>query len=266
MTEPPRLFLSPQAPPLPVRFAGKPLLMVLAARGHAVQEVIKPLALLEQAGCPVTLASLDGGSIRFDPLCNVLALLGAPWDPTWRLLRRAVGDGRFENVLSLRALEREGGIDQWLDGYAAVIVPGGHGRTFAGFLSDRLVVRTVTRFHSRGKPLAFLCHAPFMTSLIPAGDRPLAAGRTLACWPRTYERRCALLPWLGRYMVPCGRPVGDLLAEAGATVLDAAAPEQRVHAVIDGQLVTGRGPWSTGAFAGAILEAVAAVPKKAEEH
>jgi putative intracellular protease/amidase len=232
--------------------------MLLAARGTNVQEALKPLALLEQAGCPVTLAGLDGGTVRFDPLCNLLAVFESPWDPTWRLLRQARRDGRLDNLASLRDLERNGGLDAWLDGFAGLIVPGGHGEIFNAFLRNPLVLQVVGRFLAQDKALALICHAPIIATLVPSEEKPLARGRTITCWPRGYERAFSLLPVIGRYLVPCGRPVGDLLSEAGATVVDSVLPWRRVHAAIDGRLITGRGPWSSGAVAAALLDVLSA--------
>jgi hypothetical protein len=68
LTKPPVLTVSERQ-----QARGRRLLFLLASQGHAAQEMVKPLVRLEAAGCIVTLATLDGGEVEFDPLCNAFA-------------------------------------------------------------------------------------------------------------------------------------------------------------------------------------------------
>jgi putative intracellular protease/amidase len=236
---------------------GVRVLMILAQAGHCIQEVLKPTERLETAGCKVAFASLEGRDVRFDPLCNALAQFERAWDPTVRLMRAARRGGRFVCLPSLREMADKGRLDDWLDGFAAVVVPGGHGKTFAAFLRDPTVIGVVEHFLVSGRVAALVCHAALIAALLERDGEALVHERTVTCWPRAYERVQGSLPFLGRYFMSCGSPVGKQLQERGGNVLDSILPGRRVHAVVDGNLVTGRGPWSDGAVATGLLLALA---------
>ena len=237
---------------------GRRILMLLAPRGIVAQEALKPIDLLERYGCSVTLATPTGGAVYFDPLCNVFGALEALWDPTIRLLARARRAGRLSDLTSLDRLSASGQLDAWLDGFDAVMVPGGHGAVFASAILSQRIVDIVARFYHSGRVTALLCHAPYVGALSSAAGDGFIAGKTVACWPRRFERATSYLPLIGGYSMPFGRPVGHLMEEAGATVHDSLVPGRAVHAVVDDHLVTGRGPWSTTAFTTALLQVLAA--------
>lgn len=249
-------------PPLDAReragIGGKRILVLLAAAGHAAQEVLKPVDAFERSGCSVTFASLDGGPVRLDPLCNVLAFAECAWDRTLRLLLRARRRRTLRDLPSLRARRAgtRGEFERWLGGFDAVMVPGGHGGTFAGFVRDPIIAETIASFAERGAPIGLQCHAVVAGALAGTPNVPLARGRTVTCWPRRYEARLARLPLLGRYLQPFGRPAASLLDDAGALVHD----ESGVYAAVDGTLITSRGPWNTAVFATAFLRALADAP------
>jgi putative intracellular protease/amidase len=234
---------------------GKRVLFMLPPAGAVPQEILKPADLLKSAGVNVTFATLDEGGVRFDPLSIALAVLESPWDPTLRSWWRAHRSRAWDGLPSLRRMARDGSLDAWLGAFEMIVVPGGHGRRYAAFIRDPLLVETVAGFFTRRRVVGLVCHGPYVAALPEAGK--LISGRAVACWPRWVERLLRPLPWLGTYMVPYGRPVGELLTAAGAVVYDSFGPSRRAHAVTDGQLVTARGPWSMSIFADAALAALA---------
>ena len=239
------------------RVRGRRVLLALARRGHVPQEALKPMARLEAAGCEVTPACLDADRVRFDFLTTMLAIGEGLWDPTIRLLARSWRQGRFRNLPSLRELERSGQLASWLDGFDAVIIPGGHGRVLDEFFHDPLIVEMVRRFHRGGRAVGLICHATVIAAEPGAGGDALCRGRVMVSWPRAADRVNRLIPFIGSFLVPYARPVGESLERAGAEVHDGMADFPRVHAAIDGQLVTARGPWSDGPFVAALLHVLA---------
>ncbi len=260
-----RFYASPPALSADVlgRVKGRRVLFLLAAAGQVPQEILIPAEGFEKASIKVAFSSLDGGDICLDPLTIGVAWLEAPWNPTARLLRRFRREGRFSSLPSLRAMDTDGTLDRWLGGFDAVVVAGGHGRAYSAFIRDPLVIDTVAGFHAAGRVAGLLCHSPLVAALPGRRGPGFAAGKAVTCWPRWTETLFGLIPFLGRYMMPFGHPVRTLLEEAGVHVHDPPMPRRPVHAVVDGRLVTGRGPWSTRAFAHAVVLAVAGTPPAA---
>lgn len=246
------------------RVRGAKVLVPVAA-GMAAQEIFKPAEVLARYGCDVTFATLRGGSARLDLLCNAIALCEAAWDPTFRLTRRAAREGTLRNLPSIDELCARGAS---LDDFDALLVAGGHGGAYAAFLRDPLLHEVVRGFLRPERAIGMLCHAPILLSLMERDGAALVAGRLVTCWPRSYERALGALPWLGPFFKPFGTTVGEALERAGGHVHDPGLPAHPVHAAIDGSLVTGRGPWSTTAFATALLSVLARTRERAlvEQH
>lgn len=248
---------TPLSPEVLARVKDRRVLFLLAATGQVPQETVLPIDAFERSGVTVECATLDGGRVRFDPLSVALAWFEALWNPTLRLLTRARREKRFTNLPSLRAMAAAGQLDKWLGRFDAVVVPGGHGRVYAGFVRDPLIIDAVAGFYAEGRVVGLLCHGP-LTAALPGRRGPgFVAGKTVTCWPRGVERILGAVPFVGAYLMPFGRPVGALLEEAGARVHDSALSRRRVHAAVDGRLVTGSGPWSAGTFVHAMLHVLA---------
>jgi protease I len=99
------------------------------------------------------------------------------------------------------------------DDYDAVLLPGG-ALNADGIRTDSNAQRFVQRMNEERKPMAVICHAPWL--LVSAG---LAKGRTLTSWPT----------------------IVDDLRNAGAQWVDR-------EVVVDDNLVTSRGPKDIPAF------------------
>ncbi|MDB4977387.1 MAG: ThiJ/PfpI family protein [Myxococcaceae bacterium] len=164
---------------------------ILAADGFEYVELRVPQRALWIAGAEHDVISLHGGRIRGMNLT----------EPT----RTVRVDQTFETADP--------------SAYDGVLIPGG----FIGpdFLRQSAQARAFVRhFDAQGKPIATLCHGPW---LLASAD--LLAGRTLASWPG----------------------IRDDLVHAGATWRNEAL-------VVDRNLVTSRGPQDLAAFVPAMLE------------
>jgi protease I len=164
---------------------------VLAVDGFELVELSVPVAALRAEGAEVEIISLRPGRIRgvnlHEPASRVTV------DRT--LSQASVGD------------------------YDALLVPG-------GFINPDLLRQSqaarqfVREFDASGKPIATLCHGPWLLS--SAG---LTEGRTMTSWPG----------------------VRDDLVNAGATWLDRPV-------VLDGNWLTSRGPQDLAPFVKALVD------------
>ena len=163
---------------------------VLAADGFEKVELTVPVAALRAMGASVDIVSLRHGRIRGVNLHEPASRVGV--------------DRTIDEVA--------------VDDYDALLIPG-------GFINPDLLRQSadvrdfVRRFDASGKPIATLCHGPWV--LASAG---LLRGRTLTSWPG----------------------VRDDLVHAGATWLDAPVVRHR-------NLLTSRGPQDLVPFVKAIV-------------
>jgi deglycase len=154
-------------------------------------ELVEPRKALEEAGATTELISLKPGKItsfdHFDPADKI------PVD---------------------KAVEEVDAAD-----YDALMIPGGVGNPDQ-LRSDENMVSFVRDFFDQGKPVAAICHAPWV--LIDAG---VVRGRTMTSWPT----------------------VGTDLRNAGAEWVDK-------EVVVDSGLVTSRKPDDIPAFNKKMIE------------
>ncbi|GAB3970313.1 type 1 glutamine amidotransferase domain-containing protein [Actinoallomurus acanthiterrae] len=129
--------------------------------------------------------------------------------------------------------------------YQAVFYPGGHGPMedlAVDAASGRLLVETL----ESGKPLGVVCHAPAALLAADRADGTSAfAGRKITAFSNEEERQGGLADkaiWL----------LEDRLKAIGADVRVAAPWTPNV--VIDGSLVTGQNPMSSGPLAAELLK------------
>ncbi len=164
---------------------------VLATDGVEQVELERPWQTLEEAGAEPELVSLGSGSIR---------------------MYRHIDKGDEREVHAT-----VGTADP--DGYAALVLPGG---VINGDLvrADADAVAFVKAFFEAGKPVAAICHAPWVLA-----EADVVRGRRMTSWPSLQTD----------------------LRNAGATWVDE-------EVVVDGNLVTSRDPDDLDAFGAAIVE------------
>lgn len=167
--------------------------LILSADGFEQSELMKPKANLEDAGFETTVASLEKGEIK-------------GWDEDdW---------GKSVSVdITLDEVD--------VEDYAALLIPGGQINPDLLRVNSN-AVDIVRKFNDRGKPIAAICHAPWM--LIEA---QLVEGKTLTCY----------------------KSIRTDLKNAGASVVDKEVAE-------DGNLITSRNPDDIPAFSKALIAQV----------
>jgi len=168
--------------------------LILATDGFEQSELTGPKQALEDAGIETTVASPHDGEIK-------------GWDKTdW-------GD----------SVKVDATLDQVsVDAFDALVLPGGQINPDKLRLEDK-AVSLVQQFAESGKPVAAICHGPWL--LVEAD---VVDGRTMTSWPS----------------------IRTDLRNAGAEVVD----EQ---VVVDGNFITSRKPDDIPAFSKALIEALA---------
>lgn len=168
-------------------------ILIIATDGFEQSELTGPRDLLEKAGAQVTIASLKPGEIR-------------GWDDkNW-------GDSvKVDMTIG----------DVSVEDYDALLLPGGQINPDI-LRMERKVIDIVRAFDAAEKPIAAICHAPWL--LAEAG---LIEGRTVTGWPS----------------------IRTDLANAGAAVVDE-------EVVVDRNLITSRKPDDIPAFTDALMAAL----------
>ena len=168
-------------------------ILMIATDGFEDSELLEPRRILRERGADVTLASLEKGEIEGDN--------GASVEVDRTIDEVDAGD------------------------YDALILPGGT-KNPDTLRMDEQVVATIRAFAEAGKPVAAICHGPWL--LVEAD---VVRGRRVTSWPS----------------------IRTDLRNAGGEVVDE-------EAVTDGNIVTSRKPEDIPAF----TEALIALYEKAE--
>ncbi len=223
----------------------------MGATGHPtgvwLEELATPYYALLDGGAEVTLASVKGGEIPFDPrsLPRAAGEAGGEepageQEETPASVRRFLADeGAMRAARSTQAVESFAP-----EAFDAVFLPGGHG-TMWDLPESRALARLVGAMTDQGKVVAAVCHGPAgLVAARRADGRPVVEGRRVAGFANTEEDGVGLsqvVPFL----------LEDRLKELGG--LYERGPDWQPFAVADGALVTGQNPQSSGLVAERIL-------------
>ena len=176
--------------------------MILATNGFEQSELEKPKANLEQAGYETVVVSPEDGRIK-------------GWDEDdW-------GNSVDVDLTLAEATETE---------FDALLLPGGQINPDLLRVEEK-AVQLVKDFNRAGKPIAAICHAPWL--LIEAG---LVEGRKATSY----------------------KSIRTDLANAGANVVDE-------EVVVDGNIITSRNPGDIPAFSKALISALEEQKEKMTE-
>ncbi|WBY17692.1 type 1 glutamine amidotransferase [Erythrobacteraceae bacterium WH01K] len=175
--------------------------LILATDGFEQSELMKPKANLENAGIETTVVSLESGEIK-------------GWDK----------DDWGDSVKVDKTLDEISNCE----GFDALLLPGGQINPDVLRINERAVA-LVKDFDMAGKPIAAICHAPWL--LVEAD---IVKGKTVTSWPS----------------------VRTDLKNAGANVVDSEVAQ-------DGNLITSRNPDDIPAFSDALI---ARVQERVEEN
>jgi len=191
------------------------------------EEFAVPYGLFRQQGYDITVASPRGGAVPIDPRSG-------PKDrdtpDTRAALAALAGTARLEAEASKP--------------YDAIFFPGGHG-TMYDLPDNPEVSRLVGRFADEGKVVASVCHGPacFVGARRQDGA-PVVQGKRLTAFTNAEESAVELdkfMPFL----------LESRLRDLGARF--EVADKWADHVVVDGRLVTGQNPQSSGSAAREVI-------------
>jgi len=141
---------------------------ILATDGVERSELVEPRAALDAAGAKTTVVSPKSGSIK-----------------SW-------ADGNWSDDIPVDLLLEQARADD----FDSLMLPGGV-RSPDRLRTDKRAVDFVRSFFEAGKPVAAICHAPWM--LVEAG---VVRGRTVTSWPSLQtDIRNAGGDWVDREVV-----------------------------------------------------------------
>jgi putative intracellular protease/amidase len=215
--------------------------------GLWAEELTTPYYVLREGGADVTLASIRGGEVPFDPRSLPQTEAGGEGEePAERqevppsVTRFLADEAAMAAVRSTPSVEAVADRD-----FDAIFLPGGHGTMWDLPESEALAL-LVGRMFDQGRLVAAVCHGPAgLVGAKRADGRPIVEGRRVTSFTNSEEEGVGL-----RDVVPF--LLEDRLKELGGRWEGAA--DWQPHAVRDGNLVTGQNPQSSGPVARTILQ------------
>lgn len=225
----------------------------MGSTGHRtgvwLEELATPYYTLVDGGADVTLASVRGGEIPFDPRSLPSEAGTAPGEAPQEQqdvpasVRHFLAD---EQVMQLA--KASSSVEKFEPGaFDAVLLPGGHGTMWDLPTSDELA-RLVGSMFDQGKIVAAVCHGPAgVVSAKRQDGRPIVEGRRVNGFTNSEEDGVGLsqvVPFL----------LEDRLKELGGSF--ERGPDWQPYAVRDGNLITGQNPQSSELVATRLLDAL----------
>lgn len=207
--------------------------------GFWLEEFAAPYYLLKDAGAAITLASPKGGQPPLDPKSS---LPENQTDATKRFNSDSAAQAELAKTKKLAEVSA--------DDFDALFFPGGHGPMW-DLAGNAISIALIEAFVKAGKPVAAVCHAP--VALVNARGKDgayLVKGKRVTGFTNEEEAAvglAAVVPFL----------LEDRLKERGGIFSRAANWAPFVQ--VDGKLVTGQNPASSGPAAEELLNLLRAV-------
>jgi putative intracellular protease/amidase len=225
----------------------------MGSTGHRtgvwLEELAAPYYALLDGGAQVTLASIKGGEVPFDPRSLPAEAGQASGEKPAEQQEVPASVRRFlDDAEATSAARSTPAIDRVEAGsFDAVFLPGGHG-TMWDLPESEALARTVGTAFDEGRIVAAVCHGP--AGLVAArgrDGRPIVEGRRVNGFTNSEEEGVGLaevVPFL----------LEDRLKELGGRF--ERGPDWQPYAVRDGNLITGQNPQSSSLVAQHVLAAL----------
>ncbi|MCB7479704.1 type 1 glutamine amidotransferase domain-containing protein [Christiangramia sediminis] len=202
--------------------------------GFWIEEFANPYYKLLDKGVDITVATPKGGKAPIDPSSDTE-------DAQTEDTKRFKNDEAAQKVINTTKVLSE----IHPKDYDAVFYPGGHGPLW-DLSKDQDSITLIETFNAAKKPIGFVCHAPAALKNVKGKDgEPLVKGKKVTGFTNTEEKAVELtevVPFL----------VEDMLKENGGIYSKAGDWEE--YALVDGNLVTGQNPASSGLVAEKLYE------------
>lgn len=201
--------------------------------GFWLEEFAAPYYIFKDAGADIQLASPKGGQPPLDPSSDAE-------DAQTEATERFKGDPAAQADLATTAVLSS--VDP--DEFDAIFYPGGHGPMW-DLAEDANSIRLIETFAASERPVGAVCHAPaIFRHTMGADGKPLVDGMAVTGFTNSEEEGVGLVdvvPFL----------VEDMLIENGAKYRK--GDDWESYVVVDGLLVTGQNPASSGEAAEKML-------------
>jgi putative intracellular protease/amidase len=208
--------------------------------GFWLEELAAPYYVFKDAGVRITLASPKGGRPPLDPKSNEPNF---QTDTTRRFEKDADANAQLNSTVRLDSVRQED--------YDTVFYPGGHGPMW-DLAEDKNSIRLLESFIAAGKTFALVCHAPGVLHHVKTPDgKMFVEGKTVTGFTDGEEEDVGLtkvVPFL----------VEDEMLRLGATF--SKVKNWGVYTVVDGKLITGQNPASSGPAARVLIDALKRKP------
>ena len=202
--------------------------------GFWLEELAAPYYVFKDAAAQITLASPKGARPPLDPKSNEPNFRT---DLTRRFEKDADANAQLDRTVRLDSVKQED--------YDTVFYPGGHGPMW-DLADDENSVKLLESVVAAGKTFAVVCHSTGALRHVRTPDGKLfVEGKTVTGFTNGEEDEVELtkvVPFL----------VEDEMMRLGATF--SKVKNWAVHTVIDGQLITGQNPASSGPAARLLID------------
>jgi putative intracellular protease/amidase len=205
--------------------------------GSWVEEVAAPYYSLIDGGVAVTIASVKGGAVPFDPNSQKPDAVKA--QAPQRFLKDSAVQAALQTTKALASLN-PGAFD-------GIFLPGGHGVMW-DLPENKILADLLNTYDAEGKIIAAVCHGPAgLTGAKRADGKPLVAGRKVTGFTNAEEKAVGLdhvVPFLLETKL---RELGGIFESGG---------DWQPHAVRSENLITGQNPMSSELVGDQILAAL----------
>lgn len=230
--------------------------------GQYLNETVVPMMAFVDAGYEPVLATPNGEKPFIDPASDGVQHFDD--EAAYQRAKSFFADHPSTN----QGLTLQAAIDEGLENYAAVFVPGGQAPV-VDLMQDASAGEILRHFHEKGKPTALLCHGP----IVVAAAIPRAAEFRAALIEGQLDRAAELAKgwqYAGYRMTVFSRseekPIEDnilhgklrfymplALTLAGADVLRGEV-DFEPYVIVDRELITGQNPRSDHPIAAKLIE------------
>jgi putative intracellular protease/amidase len=204
--------------------------------GFWLEELAAPYYVFKDAAVQITLASPKGGRPPLDPKSNEANFRT---DLTRRFEADADANAQLDRTVRLESVQQED--------YDTIFYPGGHGPMW-DLAEDKASIKLLESVVAAGKTFAVVCHSTGALRHVRTPDGKLfVEGKTVTGFTNGEEADVGLtdvVPFL----------VEDEMLRLGATF--SKVKNWGVHTLVDGQLITGQNPASSGPAARLLLDAL----------
>ena len=202
--------------------------------GFWLEELAAPYYVFKDGGVRITLASPKGGRPPLDPKSDEPKF---QTDVTRRFVKDADANAQLDKTLRLDSVDQQD--------YDTVFYPGGHGPMW-DLAEDEHSIALLESFLAAGKTIAVVCHSTGALRHVKAPDgKLLVEGKTVTGFTNGEEEEMGLtrvVPFL----------VEDEMMRLGATF--SKVKDWGVFTVVDGLLITGQNPASSGPAAELLIQ------------